>query len=227
MHPHAHLIAMTVVLDGEFEDEDSIGGKGPHNHTNGGLYMAQAGTGLTHMEQTATEGSHSVLQIIVKMRLDAWNDPPGVCRVTPAEVPAVKVGDAEVKVLVGTFCGQTSPATVSGLPAILLLRVNLPAGAGVVLPIDALHERGFLFLRSGVAVLQSTTEAGDVASVEVRAQESIALFGAGSALDIQSGDPSTPIEFVSGARVCVSGDCARSCNRTAIETARFVPAQLM
>ena len=56
IHPHAHLIAMTVVLEGEFEDEDTVAGRGPHTHPKGSLYMAQAGSGIEHLERTAREG---------------------------------------------------------------------------------------------------------------------------------------------------------------------------
>lgn len=47
---------MTVVLEGEFEDEDTASGRGPHTHLKGSLYMAQAGSGIEHLERTAREG---------------------------------------------------------------------------------------------------------------------------------------------------------------------------
>jgi redox-sensitive bicupin YhaK (pirin superfamily) len=154
MHPHAHLIAMTVVLEGEFEDADSVGGPGPHTHTKGSLYMAQAGSGLEHMERTACDGLHSACQIIVKMRADAWNNDPAVCRTRATDIPVIPLGDsgAVARVLVGDCGDVVSPATVSGIPDMALIHVFAPAGvSSVALPIDARHERGWMVVRSGVA----------------------------------------------------------------------------
>lgn len=103
-----------------------------------------------------TPGEHSALQIIVKMRGDAWNDPPAVCRVTPEEVPVVALKDsgAVVRVLVGECSGSVSPAKVSGLPNIAILHVIAPPAAAakpVSLPIDGQYERGWMYARSGTA----------------------------------------------------------------------------
>eukprot|EP00038_Savillea_parva_P016727 m.17836 g.17836 ORF g.17836 m.17836 type:complete len:304 (+) comp3539_c0_seq1:1596-2507(+) len=196
-HPHAHLIAMTVVLDGLFEDGDSIGGPGPHTHGPGSLYMAQAGTGLFHMERSAAEGTHSVFQIIVKMRQDAWNDAPQVYRLKAEDVPSVALdGGVEARVLVGEMSGATSPATVSGLPDVLLLRVFVPAGTTTIkLPVDSRHTRGWLYVRSGTVQAASTKGGG----VELSNASGIAVFGDGDNLELTNANPETPVEFVVGA----------------------------
>lgn len=97
-----------------------------------------------------TPGEHSALQIIVKMRADAWNDPPEVCRVTPDEVPVVALKDsgAVVRVLVGECHGSVSPAKVSGLPSIAILHVIAPPAAAkpISLPIDGRYERGWMYV---------------------------------------------------------------------------------
>ncbi len=87
-------------------------------------------TACVLQEMTANDGTHSISQIIVKMRQDRWNDAPATLRLTSDEIPRVTVGEADVRVLVGTYGGITSPAQVSGMPDLLLLRVTVLAVRG-------------------------------------------------------------------------------------------------
>ena len=111
-HPHAGFSAVSYLFEdspGELRTRDSLGNDvvtGP-----GGMVWTQAGNGVVHEEMAAKpDGVMHMVQMFVNLPREGKLGPPRVFRLERDEVPEWRSGAGDrVRVLVGSFEGETSP----------------------------------------------------------------------------------------------------------------------
>ena len=137
-HPHTGLQTVSWLYAGEIEHRDSVGSR--ELVEPGQVNLMTAGSGIQHSEES-TPGSprpHGV---------QLWTALPDAHRFTAPffehHAPApVAVGDATLRVFVGTLHGATS--TVTAFSPLLGAQLDLPAGRRVELTVDPAFEHGLL-----------------------------------------------------------------------------------
>ncbi len=137
-HPHTGLQTVSWLYEGQIEHRDSTGA---HQLIDpGAVNLMTAGRGIQHSEvsTTAAASLHGV---------QLWTALPDAARgVAPffehhvADVATV--GDATLRVFVGSWLGVTSPVT--SYTPLVAAELALPAGASVELPTDADFEYGLV-----------------------------------------------------------------------------------
>jgi redox-sensitive bicupin YhaK (pirin superfamily) len=137
-HPHTGLQTVSWLYEGQIEHRDSTGA---HQLIDPGqVNLMTAGNGIQHSEVSTTAATtlHGV---------QLWTALPEASRgVAPffehhvAEVAAV--GEATLRVFVGSWLGITSPVTA--YTPLVAAELTLPAGATVELPADAGFEYGLV-----------------------------------------------------------------------------------
>ena len=111
-HPHAGFSAVSYLFEDSgdaLRTRDSLGNDvvtGP-----GGMVWTQAGNGLVHEEMAARpDGDLHMVQMFVNLPRDGKLAPPRVLHLDRDEVPEWRSGAGDrVRVLVGSFQGETSP----------------------------------------------------------------------------------------------------------------------
>ncbi|RYX96305.1 MAG: pirin family protein [Comamonadaceae bacterium] len=134
-HPHIGLSTVTYLFDGAITHRDSLGSVQVIEP--GAINWMTAGSGIVHSERGP---DHLREKHYVNHGIQLWAALPESHEETPAEfihtpaadIPSLQVGDAAVRVLVGSAFGKTSPAKTYS-PAIYL-DVKLPAGGVFELP---------------------------------------------------------------------------------------------
>ncbi|WP_166868617.1 pirin family protein [Salinibacterium sp. ZJ70] len=137
-HPHTGLQTVSWLYEGEIEHRDSTGA---HQLVRPGqVNLMTAGRGIQHSEvsTTAARALHGV---------QLWTALPDAARggaplFEHHEADVVEVGDATLRVFVGSWLGFTSPVTT--YTPLVAAELRLPAGASVELPADAGFEYGLV-----------------------------------------------------------------------------------
>ncbi|TXK19066.1 pirin family protein [Homoserinibacter sp. GY 40078] len=137
-HPHTGLQTVSWLYQGEIEHRDSTGA---HQFVNPGqVNLMTAGRGIQHSEVSTTAATqlHGV---------QLWTALPDASRgVAPffehhlAE--AVTVGEATLRVFVGSWVGVSSPVTT--YTPLVAAQLDLPAGGSVELPAGPAFEYGLV-----------------------------------------------------------------------------------
>lgn len=134
-HPHIGLATVTYLFDGAMTHRDSLGTV--QDILPGAINWMTAGRGIVHSErkprslQNQPFTNHG-LQLWAALPQAHEEAPPSFTH-TPAErIPQLGVGDATVRVLIGSAFGATSP--VATFAPTLYLDIQLGAGGAVDLP---------------------------------------------------------------------------------------------
>jgi redox-sensitive bicupin YhaK (pirin superfamily) len=134
-HPHIGLATVTYLFEGAMMHRDSTGIV--QRIEPGAINWMTAGRGIVHSERApedlrgAVHRSHG-LQLWVAVPAEHEEDAPTFAH-TPADaIPRVRLPGADVRVLVGTAFGATSPVRV--LSPTLYLDMALAAGAAIGIP---------------------------------------------------------------------------------------------
>jgi redox-sensitive bicupin YhaK (pirin superfamily) len=172
-HPHTGLQTVSWLFSGEIEHRDGVG-----SHAvivPGGLNLMTAGRGIAHSEVSlrattspeataspepattfpeALEG-HAPEQLPLLHGAQLWVALPDASRHTEPfferyTPDPVRVGDATLRVFIGSLADSTSTARV--FSELLGAQIDLPAGASVTLDVDARFEFGVLLDSGTVAV---------------------------------------------------------------------------
>jgi len=145
-HPHRGFETVTYMLDGHMQHKDNHGNTGDLGP--GDVQWMSAASGIIHSEMPQqSEGRMRGFQLWLnlpakeKMRPAAYRDIPA------REIPAVKKGPAEVKVIAGSFDGTTGPIH-GGSTDPYYLDVHLAPGAVFETPLPAGHN-AFLYVYEG------------------------------------------------------------------------------
>jgi redox-sensitive bicupin YhaK (pirin superfamily) len=147
-HPHIGLATVTYLLEGEIVHRDSVGAE--QTIRPGDINWMTAGSGIVHSERTAPEvrriGSRvHGLQIWVALPAAEEEHTPKFDHYPASALPAVKVGEATVRVLAGSAYGATSP--VRTLSPLFYVEAVLPAGAALAAPPE--HEERAVYVVLG------------------------------------------------------------------------------
>ena len=134
-HPHIGLATVTYLFQGAILHRDSLGSV--QQIEPGAINWMTAGRGIVHSERrppqldTVDYVNHGI-QLWAALPVQAEEVEPSFEHTPAAAIPALAVGDAEVRVLIGEAFGQRSP--VSTFSKTIYLDVQLPAGGRMVLP---------------------------------------------------------------------------------------------
>jgi len=136
-HPHTGLQTVSWLFEGEIEHHDSVGSLPVIRP--GQLNLMTAGSGIAHSEVSLGSGTIHGAQLWVALPEGARHQSPFFESYVPT--PAT-LGDATVRVFIGSLGGSTSEARV--FTELLGAQVDLAAGASVTLPVDERFEHGVL-----------------------------------------------------------------------------------
>ncbi len=128
-HPHIGLATVTYLLAGEMVHRDSIGTIQPIRP--GDINLMTAGRGVVHSERVPEwllreRGRVEGLQLWVALPSAQEDAAPSFQHVARSDIPELDVGGAQVRVLIGSAFGGTSPVVAASRT--LYLDVTLPAG---------------------------------------------------------------------------------------------------
>jgi len=134
-HPHIGLATVTYLFDGAVLHRDSLGSV--QRIEPGAINWMTAGRGIVHSERAPDDlrGTAYVqhgLQLWAALPVAHEEAAPEFVHTPAADIPAVTVGAAEVRVLIGEAFGRTSP--VRTFSKTVYLDVRLAAGASIDLP---------------------------------------------------------------------------------------------
>ncbi|NRR29742.1 pirin family protein [Oxalobacteraceae bacterium] len=133
-HPHIGLATVTYLYQGAMDHRDSIGSV--QRIEPGAINWMTAGRGIVHSERTPKDlagiphRTHG-LQLWAALPKAHEEDEPGFCHTPASEIPSLTVDGAQVKVLIGSAFGRTSP--VKTFSPTLYLDVSLQAGQEISL----------------------------------------------------------------------------------------------
>lgn len=171
-HPHTGLQTVSWLFAGEIEHLDTIGSKALVHA--GEMNLMTAGRGIAHSEFTTANTTvlHGVQLWVALPDRDRFTEPRFEHHVpTP-----FAVGDATLRVFLGSLMGSTSPVGTS--TPLLGAEVTVPAGSTLRLDVDPTFEHGVL------------VDTGAMRVADVTAVDAELLYlppGAGE-LTIQAGD---------------------------------------
>lgn len=133
-HPHIGLATVTYLFDGAIMHRDSIGSE--QRIEPGAINWMTSGSGIVHSERkpddlrTRSFVNHG-LQLWTALPMAHEEDPPSFRHTPSSEIPELRVGGAQVRVLIGEAFGRVSPVEV--FSQTVYLDVQLPAGQEIVL----------------------------------------------------------------------------------------------
>ena len=138
-HPHAGMSAVTLMLpeaDGGFINRDSLGDQ---SHIRpGDLHWTQAGRGMMHEEVPSEPGRAARgLQVFVNLARVHKQAEPAAFHIDRELVPTVAVSGGQVRVVAGTFNGQTSP--IANDPRWLTPKFTVIARPKTQVAVGAMH----------------------------------------------------------------------------------------
>jgi redox-sensitive bicupin YhaK (pirin superfamily) len=148
-HPHIGLATVTYLFDGEIMHRDSLGTSMAIKP--GEVNWMTAGRGIVHSERTRPEKRvdgepiHG-LQMWVALPAAKEEMEAGFAHHATAEFPVIKENGKNVRVVVGTLYGASSP--VPTVHETIFGDVHLKAGTS--LPLDADHEERAIYLIEGI-----------------------------------------------------------------------------
>lgn len=194
-HPHIGLATVTYLFEGAIQHRDNLG----YNQTiaPGAINWMTAGRGIVHSERRpdalrqATLVNHGI-QLWVALPQAHEEDEPSFVHTPASAIPEVHTGGAQVRVLVGSAFGQTSPVRAFANTVYL----DLLLSAGVTLDLPPLAEELALY----------TVDAGVLVNGESVPEHRLVVLSAGA---------SSRIETDTAARLMVLGG-------DALDAPRFV-----
>ena len=147
-HPHIGLATVTYLFDGEIVHRDSLGTAVAIKP--GEVNWMTAGRGIVHSERTGAEkraagGPIHGLQMWVALPSAKEEMDAGFAHHETSEFPVVKENGKQVRVVVGSLYGASSP--VPTVHETMFADVHLKAGSSI--PLDAGHEERAIYLIGG------------------------------------------------------------------------------
>ncbi|MBS0396811.1 MAG: pirin family protein [Proteobacteria bacterium] len=142
-HPHRGFETVTYMLDGHMLHEDHLGHRGDLKP--GGVQWMTAGRGIIHSEMPQqVEGRMRGFQLWLNLPAARKMAPAAYRDLDPAEIPALALPGARVRVVAGRLAADGGAAPVAGpvgggATEPLYLDVALEAGAQLQLPTPAGH----------------------------------------------------------------------------------------
>ncbi len=108
-HPHRGIETVTYIIAGEVDHEDSLGNKGKIG--SGEVQWMTAGSGIIHQEMPRRfDGEMKGFQLWVNLPREYKMSGPKYRGIEAEEIPTVASHIGSVKVITGSFSGETGPA---------------------------------------------------------------------------------------------------------------------
>ncbi|HTH81202.1 MAG TPA: pirin family protein [Ramlibacter sp.] len=162
-HPHIGLATVTYLFDGAMMHRDSIGSV--QLIEPGAINWMTAGRGIVHSERKpdhlvdVTYPVHG-LQLWTALPISHEEDEPSFAHTPASEIPQIDLDRAQVRVLVGSAFGASSP--VRAFSQTLYLDVKLEAGGAIDLP-ALVPEMAVYPVQGDVIIDAATLRAGTMA----------------------------------------------------------------
>ncbi len=147
-HPHIGLATVTYLFEGAMQHRDSTGAV--QRIEPGAVNWMTAGRGIVHSERTPGDlrgvrrRSHG-LQLWAALPAADEECEPSFAHTPAAAIPALEVGGARLRVLIGSAFGATSPVAVRS-PTLYL---DIALGAGDAFPLPLATERALYGVDGG------------------------------------------------------------------------------
>lgn len=187
-HPHIGLATITYLFEGEILHRDSLGYVQPIRP--GAVNWMTAGRGIVHSEKVTEEILASGqrlhgLQTWVALPTEAEQAEPSFEHYPAADIPAVEADGAQVRVILGSAFGVSSP--VSTHSETLYVEAVLERGQSVVIP--EAEELAVYVVEGSVAINREFVDAGVLAVLQSGASGTVTaetaarvMFAGGDAL---------------------------------------------
>jgi len=164
-HPHIGLATITYLFEGEILHRDSLGYVQPIRP--GAVNWMTAGRGIVHSEKVTEEILASGqrlhgLQTWVALPTEAEQAEPSFEHYPAADIPAVEADGAQVRVILGSAFGVSSP--VSTHSETLYVEAVLERGQSVVIP--EAEELAVYVVEGSVAINREFVDAGVLAVLQ-------------------------------------------------------------
>lgn len=207
-HPHRGIETITYVLSGTVDHGDSLGNTGSLGA--GDVQWMTAGSGIMHQEMPKgnAAGQMHGFQLWANLPSDLKMTQPRYQDVEAKEIPEILEDDGtRVKVIVGSFWGQTGP--VDGIAADpQYLDIYVPPGVKKSFPVDT-YRKAFAYVFDGSGMFDyASTPTGVLLEKEVRGQEvnirdmsgnrTLVKFDTGDAVTVQAGEHGIRFLLISG-----------------------------
>ncbi|GGA07548.1 pirin family protein [Neptunicoccus cionae] len=207
-HPHRGIETITYVLSGEVDHADSLGNQGKLRA--GDVQWMTSGRGILHQEMPKGNASGQMhgFQLWANLPRDLKMTDPRYQDVEAKEIPLIEEDDGtRVKVIVGSFWGQTGP--VDGIAADpQYLDVYVPAGVKKTLPVDT-YRRAFAYVFEGAGAFAGASDpTGVLLEKEVMGEEvnirdmsgnrTLVRFDTGDSITVQAGEEGVRFLLISG-----------------------------
>lgn len=161
-HPHIGIATITYLFEGEIMHRDSLGVVQPIRA--GAVNLMVAGRGIVHSERAGAdldEVSHlHGIQSWIALPESGQECAPAFTHYSADELPNLALGDATVRIIMGSAYGRHSPVTT--FSETLYLDCVLKAGAELTLPADS-EELAFYVAVGSVVVDGKVIAAGAMA----------------------------------------------------------------
>ena len=169
MHPHRGIETITYLIKGRIEHEDSLGNKGAIN--SGESQWMSAGSGILHQEMPKPAERMLGFQLWLNLPKKEKMSQPEYLSITPDMIANVKKEDVQVRVISGTFEGQSGvvPRHIKAS----LFDIELTDGAKIEIPAKQ-DETVFVFLIEGDAMIED----------QHIPQATAVLFGDGDSIEV-------------------------------------------
>jgi redox-sensitive bicupin YhaK (pirin superfamily) len=208
-HPHRGIETITYVLSGTVHHGDSLGNTGALGA--GDVQWMTAGSGIMHQEmpQGNANGQMHGFQLWANLPSSLKMTAPRYQDVKSKDIPIITDDDGTVvKVIVGSFWGQTGP--VDGIAADpQYLDIFVPAGVKKTFKVDT-YRKAFAYVFEGAGAFADASKPfGVLLEKEVAGEEynirdmsgnrTLVKFGTGDEVTVQAGPESIRFLLISGA----------------------------
>ena len=208
-HPHRGIETITYVLSGTVHHGDSLGNTGALGA--GDVQWMTAGSGIMHKEmpQGNANGQMHGFQLWANLPSSLKMTAPRYQDVKSKDIPIITDDDGTVvKVIVGSFWGQTGP--VDGIAADpQYLDIFVPAGVKKTFKVDT-YRKAFAYVFEGAGAFADASKPfGVLLEKEVAGEEynirdmsgnrTLVKFGTGDEVTVQAGPEGIRFLLISGA----------------------------
>ncbi|MBI1416093.1 MAG: pirin family protein [Limimaricola sp.] len=210
-HPHRGIETITYVLNGTVEHGDSLGNSGKLGA--GDVQWMTAGSGILHQEMPKGNiaGQMHGFQLWANLPSGLKMTAPRYQDVKGKDIPEVVDGDGtRVKIIVGSFWGQTGP--VDGIAADpQYLDIFVPAGVKKTFKVDT-YRRAFAYVFQGAGkfadasrphgvLLEKEVMGEEVNIRDMSGNRTLIRFGTGDEVTVQAGPEGIRFLLISGAPI--------------------------
>lgn len=179
-HPHRGIETVTYLISGRIEHMDSLGNTG--TIATGESQWMTAGGGIMHQEMPMASDRMLGFQLWLNLPKKEKMAQPAYLSITQDRIPVVASGKSTVRVLSGSFGGETG--TTPRHIAASILDVSVPKGESIVMPTRQ-EDTVFVFCIEGDAII----------SAQLIAEKTAVLFGAGNSVIIEA-TPDRNLRFI-------------------------------